>query len=181
MAHHNKAHHSEGRVTLARYGGIGKCIKQKGNFGRFKNDEDNEMTYHEAPERYGYYAFIYPYIELFLLGSPVNKKGKKNTECYSDYVGRFQEKKARVYKKFVATDGTLWTHLKPHKQHMILEEKGSWYKVYVKDFYKVINKAMAIQHGENVGFGFPHGVNGSYAVSNDHLEVFITRDTKINS
>lgn len=175
-------HHSKGKVTLARYGGIGKCIKQKGNFGRFKNDEDGEMTYHEAPERYGYYAFIYPYIELFLLGSPVNKAGKNNKDrSQGQYAGRFQEKKSRTYKKFIATDGTLWTHLKPRKQSMILEEKGSWYKVNVSDFYKVISQSMASLHGESVGMGFPVGINPTYTFSKDHLEVFVTRDTKINS
>lgn len=176
--------HSEMSVRLARYGGIGKCIKQKGNFGRYKKKGDGtteEMTFHEAPERYGFYAFIYPYIELFLLGSPVNKKGKGKENTGSQYAGRFQEQDARVYKKFKAVDGTLWTHLKPHKQSMILEERGSWYKVHVSDFYRVINKTLAVQHGESVGMGFPVGVSGSYIFAKDHLEVFITRDTKINS
>lgn len=180
MSHFN--HHSQGKVTLARYGGIGKCIKQKGNFGRYKKDSDGEMTYHEAPEKYGYYAFIFPYIELFLLGSPVNKVGKgKDNGMSNGFAGRFTEKKSHTYKKFIASGGTLWTHLKPRKRSMILEEKGSWYKVNVADFYKIINQTMAKQHGESVGFGYPVGINAARAFSNDHFEVFITRDTKINS
>lgn len=175
--------HKPNKVQLVRFGGIGKQIKQKGNYGNSKKEEDNLMGFHEAPEKKGFYAFIHPFVELFLLGSPVNKKGKvKAAESgVNGYAGRFQERDARVIKKFNATGGTIWTHLKPRKGSMILEEKGAWYKVNVSDFYKIINIALATQHGESVGMGFPVGVSGSYIFSNDAFEVFVTKDTKINT
>lgn len=172
-----KKYHTPKKITLCRYGGIGKLIKQKGNFN--KNVDDNEMTFHQAPERHGYYAFLYPYIELFLLGSPTNKAGKNNDNI--KYNGRFTEFKNGTYKIFQAKDGTLWTHIKPKKNYLILDRKGSWFKVNVCDFHIIIKQEMARMHGECIGHGYPSGTNPTYLFSKDHLEVFITKDTKINS
>ena len=171
-----KKHHSPNKISLCRYGGIGKHIKQKGNYSK-----SEESSYHKAPESKGYYAFIFPYVELFLLGSPVNKAGKNGDTNKGQCRGRFVEKEARVYKKFHASSGTIWTHLKPKKRSMIIEEKGSWVKINVSDFSKVLSQSIAdeikgIRTNYSVKLKSPF-----YYVSKDHMEVFITKDTKINS
>lgn len=156
--------HTAKKVYLARFGGIGKVVKQKRNF-----KSNGEMTFHNAPERYGYYAFLYPYLELFLLGSPVNN-GQ----------GRFVEKKAKVYKKFIAVDGTLWTHMQP-KKHMILDEKGAWYKIHVSNLHLVLKKHIAETNAYWESMGGKRTKNIYNYFSKDDMEIFCTRDTKINS
>tara|TARA_Y100001960_G_scaffold331745_1_gene429766 strand:+ start:1342 stop:1857 length:516 start_codon:yes stop_codon:yes gene_type:complete len=169
-------HHTSKKVTLARYGGIGKVVKQKGNY----SSNEDDMTFHQAPERYGYYAFIFPYIELFLLGSPVNKAGKEDEQPGRSR-GRFVEKKAKIYKKFFATDGTLWTHMEPKKRHMVIAERGGWYKVNVSDLHRILENHISESQKAGAKMGFsPHQNPYSY-FSKDDMEVFITRDTKINS
>ena len=85
-------------ISLCRYGGL-NIVKQKGNYG---ND-----TFHSAPERHGFYAFPYSFVEMFLVGSTKTKEVKEGT-----------------YKKFRAIDGYLWTHLKPARQADIIAQKG---------------------------------------------------------
>lgn len=55
-------------ISLCRYGGL-NIVKQRGNYG---ND-----TFHSAPERYGFYAFPYSFVEMFLVGSTKTKEVKK--------------------------------------------------------------------------------------------------------
>lgn len=160
------------KIKLCRYGGIGKMIKQKSNY----NASSVDLTFHQAPERKGFYAFLYPYIELFLLGSPVNSSSKLEGTR-----GRFVEKKAHVYKKFDAVGGTIWIHLKP-KQHQIICTHGSWYKVHVSELDSIISKHLAKLTKDVVQMGL--GSNRSspyYMFSKDNMEVFVTKDTKINS
>lgn len=165
------------KLHLCRYGGIGKMIKQKGNY-----DRKSDRTYHQAPERKGFYAFLHPFIEFFLLGSPVNVKKTETGQRLPQ--GRFLEAKNGTYKQFIATDGTIWTHLKPKKRSMILDEVGSWYKVRVEDMYILINQEVAKlnksiredDYFKTLGY---KSVLSFY--SKDHFEVFITKDTKINS
>lgn len=174
----NKKHHTPAKITLARYGGIGKLVKQKNNYVA-----GNEEIYHNAPERKGYYAFIFPYIELFLLGSPVNASKNDWDENRSNR-GRFVEKKAHVYKKFFATGGTIWTHMMPKKRHMILEEKGGWVKINVSDFSVVLGHYLS-DLGRSArsshGYSLEVAKQPFRIYSKDDMEVFITRDTKINS
>lgn len=171
-------HHSASKITLCRYGGIGKFIKQKGNFNSKVVSE--EMSFHQAPERKGYYAFIFPYIELFLLGSPVNKSGK-DAEGNTKNRGRFMEKESKMYKKFFASSGTIWTHMKPKKRHMMLEEKGCWYKINVSDFSIILQHHIADITKGATAMGFKETKNPYRIFSKDDMEVFLTKDTKINS
>jgi hypothetical protein len=158
-------------LTLARYGGL-NIVKQKNNYGR--------ETFHSAPERYGFYAFIFPYIELFLVAST-----------------RENELKDGTYKKFNPKGGVIWTHLEPPKASMIITKKNSWYKVNVGDMPVICKKAFAVEVGKEYGdsiYGICHKeynkerekqyfspMNKSpYAfMSKDHLEVFVCRDTII--
>ncbi len=182
-----KNYHSPAKISLCRYGGLGKHIKQKGNYSS-KDAIEDEMSFHQAPERRGYYAFIFPYVELFLLGSPVNPSSK-NGEYLGNNRGRFLEKEKGQYKKFEATGGTIWIHLKPKNESMILEKKGSWYKINVSDFSSILKKHIALLKKQNSQWLLKEdasrestiGLNPFYWISKDEMEVFITKDTKINS
>jgi hypothetical protein len=171
-------HHTANKISLCRYGGIGKFIKQKGNFEGSIDSE--EMSFHQAPERKGYYAFIFPYVELFLLGSPVNKSGKDHNGN-TNHRGRFMEKESKMYKKFFASSGTIWTHLKPKNRHMLLEQKGCWYKINVSDFHIVLKGHIGELTKELKGSGYKSVKNPYKFYSKDDMEVFITAETKINS
>lgn len=162
----------DNKVALVRYGGL-SMVKQKGNYG-------NE-TYHSAPERFGFYAFIFPYIELFLIGST-----KKD------------EFKAGVRKEFHAVDGEIWTHFKPKNAKDIIAVHNSWYKIRVSVLNKTIRKVYAedcaymqshyhfIDHEKRIPFN-PNQpppkierINPYSHCSTDHMEVFVCRDTIIN-
>lgn len=139
-------------LTLCRYGGI-NIVKQKGNYGK--------DGFHNAPERHGFYAFPFPYVEIFLAAST-----------------KLNEIHAGVYKKFKAYDGYIWSHLKPQKESDIIEVKNSWYKTTVSVFKKSLkicyaNDSSYIQSK----YGMPNRKNPYSFVSKDHLEVFVTRET----
>lgn len=160
------------KVALVRYGGL-NMVKQKGNYGN--------KTYHSAPERFGFYAFIFPYIELFLIGST-----KQN------------EFKAGVRKEFHAIDGEIWTHLKPSNRKDIIAEHNSWYKVHVSVLNKTIRQVYAndstniqtryyfMDEEKRIPFNsetpFPKikRINPYSNSSTDHMEVFVCRDTVIS-
>ncbi len=161
-------------LSLVRYGGL-NLVKQKGNYG---ND-----TYHSAPEKYGFYAFIYPYIELFLIGST-----------------KVNEFKASVRKEFNAVDGLIWSHIKPVNSSDIIQVHNSWYKTTVEVLKKSIAKEYAESSSLLQAYNFfqdidkriPFNPNKSpdelkiqrinpYSwCSTDYLEVFICKDTKIS-
>ena len=171
----HQAPFKDNQITLARFGGL-NMVKQKGNYHTGK-----EKTFHGAPERFGMYAYIFPFIDLFLASST-----KSN------------EIKAKVYKKFQALDGFIWTHL-AHSSVVIHDTKGSWNKVAVKDMPKQVRKALAtdsgavyamIKYGDNYKDyenrqiqvkGHPMLKNPYTYICKDHLEVFLTRETIINS
>lgn len=61
------------KMWFIRYGGL-SSKKQLGY-----NPNDKDVTYHAPPARHGFYAFVWPYIEYFLLGGDtyVNPKKQK--------------------------------------------------------------------------------------------------------
>lgn len=147
-------------ISLCRYGGL-NIVKQRGNYG---ND-----TFHSAPERHGFYAFPYSFVEMFLVGSTKVKEVKEGT-----------------YKKFRAIDGYLWTHLKPDRQADIIAQKGSWYKVTVEGYINALKKDYA-HHSSSMykdfygeGKTYPNRANPYIITCKDDLEVFITRETVIS-
>lgn len=71
-----KKHHIRNEILFARYGSLSpikhkKYVKNKLN-NKIPDSElwDKNIGYHSPPVRYGIYAFVYPYIEKFLLSSP---------------------------------------------------------------------------------------------------------------
>lgn len=171
---HNKPVVSRG-VSLTRWGGL-NMVKQKGNYG---ND-----TFHSAPERHGFYAFMFPFIDLFLIACTKNK-----------------EFDARLKKDFHATDGYIWTHLKPKNVSEIIAIHNCWYKVHVSTLNKLVQRAFATDcahvqtsyffedQEKRIPYKGREGIEpkvvrlNSYGslVSIDHLEVFVCRDTIISS
>lgn len=162
---------SNSALALVRYGGL-NMVSQKGNYGR--------ETYHSAPERNGFYAFIFPYIELFLIGST-----------------KMNEFNAGVRKEFHAVDGAIWTHFKPDDPKYILAVHNEWYKVPVSIMNKLVRKVYAqdcahIQtywhysdHEKRIPYNKDaeppkvHRINPYSRCSTDHMEVFVCRDTVI--
>ena len=127
-------------LKLARYGGLSH-IKQK----HFTTNEE-EMGYHGAPERKGFYAFLYPYIEWFLLGG---------TEKIKDIENPKNKRQILVHKyRIFKVNGYVWTHLTIPKefQAFIVQERGSWVKIhseYINNILKYnkkeeINKVLPI-------------------------------------
>lgn len=144
--------HKNKGVSLCRFGGL-NLVNQKGNYG---ND-----TFHSAPERYGFYAFIYPHVEMFLVMSTKRK-----------------EVEERTYKKFKAVDGMIWTHLRPKRTSEIIKQKNSWYKIHVSSLPGAIAKAYAQDSGEMaVEWGTKERINPYSLMTKDHLEVFVCKDT----
>lgn len=161
-------------VSLVRWGGLG-MVKQRGNYGH--------DTFHSAPERYGHYAFLFPFIELFLIGST-----------------KTVEFSAGVRKEFHATGGQIWTHFKPDDPKDILAIHNDWYKVDVYILNKLIKKVFAQDSAciqtryffEDKENRIPwdknkterdlkvRRLNPYIMCSTDHMEVFVCRDTKIS-
>lgn len=71
-----KKHHLRNDIKFARYGSLNpikhkKYVKNKLN-NKLPDAElwDKNIGYHSPPARYGIYAFVYPFIEQFLLSAP---------------------------------------------------------------------------------------------------------------
>jgi hypothetical protein len=86
------------KLILARYGGLSP-IKQN----HYTSNYD-DMSFHGAPEKYGIYAFLWPYIDWFLLSG---------TNKLKSYENEFKNKREQLnctYKKF-SVNGPIWVHL----------------------------------------------------------------------
>ncbi len=173
-----KSLYSKNHITLCRFGGINKLVKQKGNY-----KVGDDIGFHRAPERKGFYCFVYPFVERFLLGGCAN--GGKGY-----FIGDDDEIKQEM-KKFKVVDGYIWTHIKPQKSHWIVAQKDSWYKVHIKNFVKVFAKEFADTCGNAQElYSSPSWsgkktpmitVKSPYNIYNkDHLEIFIGRDAIIS-
>lgn len=156
---------------LCRLGGINKMNKQ-----RFLL-KDNKDRYHAAPERKGFFAFVFPYVDERLLSFEDDDiKYTKN-----GFIKR--EFKKDSYKKFVAYDGLIWTHIRPNNDSEIIANPSyNWYKVSVKNFIKSIKKDFNDTNGFLKSYkDFEHvgDLKNPYLnYSLTQFEVFLTRDTK---
>lgn len=183
-----KKKNKQSRIQLCRYGGL-NMTKQK---HYTSNEED--AYFHSAPEKFGFYAFLYPYVDLFFVTQTTGKI-KKNT----DGIKRKREAFNVPYKKF-SVEGYVWTHMViPHKHmHYVEKEFGSWSKIHTEGLRKVIDKDYAYHSGRVTNFdGFtsknmwgeesfiPGCVRSSNkspynrGFSTDHLEIFVGKDAKI--
>ena len=159
------------KLILARYGGLSP-VKQT----HYQSNE-NDMLFHTAPERKGIYAFLWPYIDWFLLGG---KTGKLKEGEYKN------KHESLVFKmKKIRVDGYIWAHVDiPKKyQYMIKEEKGSWYKIHSKDFEYILPKIFAYRVKEGCQlWSKKHSNEYKFFFkwfSYDDLEIFIPKKTTI--
>lgn len=158
-------------LKLARYGGLSP-VKQK---HYQKNEKD--MEYHTAPEKYGIYAFLWPYIDWFLLSGDTGKM--RNIENPKNKFDSLTVK----YRKFKVS-GPVWTHMDipPKYQPFIIEEKGSWVKINSDLIYKILSKDIVARKKElRSDKLFNISSNNPYSFfSTDHLEIFVPKGTKIH-
>jgi len=171
------------KLQLARYGGL-TPVKQK----HYTTDYE-EMTYHGAPERYGLYAFMFGYIDWFLLGGDT---GKMKPDRENKSLKNKRDNLAVPYKKF-SVEGDIWTHIKPANKfmYMVKDERGDWYKMDASDFIVMYKKEYAKMTAEAVemetnGWGgdqkYPleKTIKSPYRnLCTDHLEIFVPKGTKI--
>ena len=117
------------KLVLARYGGL-STVKQK----HYQKNEKN-MDFHTAPEKYGIYAFLWPYIDWFLLTGDTGKMRKVENPK-----NKFDSLTVK-YRKFKVS-GPVWTHMNipPKYQPFIIEEKGSWVKIHSDLIYEILSK-----------------------------------------
>ena len=158
-------------IILARYGGLSP-VKQT----HYQKKEE-EMNFHSPPEKYGFYAFIFPYIDWFLLsGTDKLKEGK------------FKNKRKRLtqkYRKFQVS-GPIWTHMDipPKLNAFILDKKGYWTKIdfiYLEEILKYNKKEEKkyLFSLSGVKKNIPLSCNVYNFINTDHLEIFVPKGTKI--
>ena len=180
-------------LKFVRWGGL-SSVKQKGY--------DPAMpTEHCPPARRGIYAFVYPHIERFLIGSSVFKphrmqwvrdaKGNRINALHPDYAKLVDQKGI-----FTATekkrdededyDENKW-FLCRHAKFRVFEYRGDiWHHLkhrlkpfeiktekgaWVKSSYDDYKRALKAEVSWMKSFKHRHG----YGYSNDHLEVFIEK------
>lgn len=132
------------KIEIRRFGKMLPLV-QKDNYGK--------DGFHSAPEKEGFYVFPLKGIELFLAGHVLYE---------NDFYG------AEI------VGGTVWIHTKPKKQSMILKEYNQcWYKVYVSDYFKIIEGNYYPNDGSN---RFP-----KMRYSKDFEEIFCTKETIIKN
>ena len=161
------------QIKFCRYGGLSPVI-QRG----YKETKD-EPTFHSPPARKGVYAFVYPYIEVFLLGG-----FGENKYVETDEKDEYGDPKLKLIKpRIFEYEGELWHHLGKHCHGSdIIQRHNEWYKttfdVYVealrKEFHELrIEEEMFLRHfnkSEQIKSNNP-----TRFMSKDHLEVFIER------
>lgn len=105
-------------LQFVTYGGL-SLTKQKG----YKADKSVDMTFHEPPARKGIYAFVWPYIEKFLLGGDEYVDPKRRGKGQRQRIQYIKDKEGNVitsdhpdYEKYSAKD-KIWslTREKPNQ------------------------------------------------------------------
>lgn len=173
------------KIKLARYGGLSP-VKQTHYTTNFE-----EMSYHGAPEKYGIYAFLHPYIDWFLLSGDTGKiKKYKEGQKFKN-----KHSKLNVPYRIFSVEGYIWTHIKPAPKYMNLvkEIRGSWFKIHSSDFPIVFKKEFSRMTGKTAE-SYTHDnennrinklsltIKSPYKyICTDYLEIFIPKITKIKS
>jgi hypothetical protein len=169
-------------IIFARVGGLSPVV-QKG----YKEHRAGKAGEHAPPAPKGIYAFVYPYIETFILfGYGLDKwRPGKRPNHKDDWMGpdvpREPTKKIAGLRKF-KYEGPIWHHLQEHTDpRLVLAEKGSWvkteYDVYVealrKELHRMRREDRRYQALCPTGDRLPRSNNPTFAHCKDHLEVFI--------
>jgi len=169
------------KLKFVRYGGL-SGVPQKGYDPAFP-------TFHSPPARRGIYAFVWPFIEFFLLGKNTfdqrrmewirDDKGVVIDENHPEFKDWLKKEKFSTYPRngvyALAThkdpvafeyEGELWHHLEI-KRNETLASRGGWvlsdYSTYIKALRREIGRNELMRKREG------------YSYSKDHLEVFIEK------
>jgi hypothetical protein len=127
-------------------------------------NKENKFTFHfPPPSKKGIYAFIWPYIDLFLvLWNDRNKK-------------EFEINKFRKFKY----DGPIWCHFESDK---IIISKREWFLTNTYDLKNILKKIFKEDREclmkENFLFvrdPYKSGSCNGFTISRDHLEVYIDK------
>ncbi len=112
------------KIKFSRVGGLSPVL-QKGY-----TTDSNNRSYHTPPSRKGFYAFIYPNFDIFLLGGEWSKLGKKNKHEKFEYLKDKNGDKIKYYKEDypyekVLSDSVEYINPKILK-HMIQDKKSKF-------------------------------------------------------
>ena len=146
-------------ITLARVGGLSP-VRQRRN--------------PKAPEKRGIYAFIWPNIEPFLLGSTdpegIVKGEDEKSQSIQKRPSRFDQfvEGVEPLRKF-RYEGLLWTRLNPGAK--ALDKRKGWHLVDAGELSKLAKRQMARQMGDALGQGHPYNYKRLY--TGEHWEVFV--------
>ena len=142
-------------IALQRVGGLSP-VKQVGN--------------DSAPEKYGVYAFIYPYGDLFFLGS-TNPEGIVPSDK-----SRLQQFQREGYKRFIH-HGRIWTRI-GSVVHSV--EKNGWYLTDADTLADYIPKIIAKENKFLRKLWGPKNqpVGSIVGLSKDMFEVFVPQPTE---
>ena len=124
-------------IRFTRWGGL-SSVKQKGY-------NPAMPTFHSPPCRRGIYAFVWPYIETFLLGGygDNQQKWNKGEIRVVEETGQIIEEPYGSLKppRNFDYEGDIWHHsgrfLHPNK---IIQKRGSWYKTTFENFIEALRK-----------------------------------------
>ena len=170
--------HIRNKLKFVRYGGL-SSVPQKGYDPSFP-------TMHSPPARRGIYAFVWPFIEFFLLGKDefdarrmkwarddkgqlIDEKHPKLKELVTDrmlFYNREGVMTAAIHKDPVTFEyhGPLWHHLEV-KPSEVIKRHGGWvlsdHKSYLAALRREIGRNEALRKREG------------YKATRDRLEVFI--------
>ena len=163
-------------IKFCRFGGLSPVVQKGYNVPKY-----NEFTYHSPPARRGFYAFVYPYIELFLLSNEMGQKKWGKSEKLDEYGD--QKDILIVKPKIFKYTGELWHHLGKHCHHCdIIKEHHSWVKTSFEVYVEALRKEFHYMKlgGRESYMGkdnapFVNCNNPTRYFTKDHLEVFIER------
>lgn len=137
-------------------------------------------SYHSPPCKRGVYAFIYPYVEDFLISWKISNHDESWRARYNKFY--------RANKKIFEYKGNVWVHFieEAVKLNMNIEIKKDWVKVNTKDlkrlFSVVKHKRMVELQKDYITYGintkdlkdpYKRGLGGFFC--KDELEVFIEK------
>ena len=138
-------------------------------------------TFHCPPYRRGIYAFVWPYIERFLLtGFTENQHKYKKGTVLEDYGDGLEEREEEYYQlcppRIFDYSGYIWHHL-GSKLHptKILSAKGSWFLTNCDNYVEALRKELHTMKSHHRGNFVGNTNNPAWGWAKDHLEVFIEK------
>ena len=115
------------KIKFARIGGLSPVI-QKGY-----TTIPEKRGFHTPPARKGFYAFVWPHIDMFLLGGDNGKLGKKNKQEKFEFLKDSDGNKIKLYIKDAdwEKDEELCNELNPKlKKYLIKGKSGKFNRNY---------------------------------------------------